>query len=249
MKQLILTDLRRFFKNKFIIVIAIVAVAIPLFGALAEVALLNLSDPPEGYRLQMSLLSIINDCFSLTSNCGLLILIMGCVLLDRDRKGGILRNKLICGKTRTQIYFSAFLCTLIFFLTCIIGYILVSVGINAIFFDFDVDYAGFGETLLKVISLGIVNIIFSSALATFLSLICQKTTALLQIAILFSITLIGTIFIICLVLTADDILDFVNTLEGITENKVYVTEMILYLIGAVGFTVWGWLAFQTREIK
>ena len=116
MIDLLKTDLKRAVKDKLFIVICIIAGAFAIITPLLyKVIFVVLKFDEEAMQeLEMLGMGIMNaksiffSSFSLGNNFGLILPIFVAIILCKDFSNGTIRNKIICGKSRTSIYFSLF---------------------------------------------------------------------------------------------------------------------------------------------
>lgn len=253
MLELLKVDLLRFFKSKITIVLLIVGFVLPFLSVLIVLLETNMVDRNGFGFIADQFLStpaeIISTNCSLTSDFGLVILIMGGILLDRDRKSGFLRNKLICGKTRTQVYCSNFIATFVFYLCFIVYSVFVSLFLNYIMVGFGTTEEDLTIQILKSIGLGLLGLIMASSLATFISLIMQKNTAVIVACGFFGITLIVSVIIAFIVLqNPDDVIDYILKADS-AQSTIYIFNACFNAFIAVLCGVLGFILFQKREIK
>lgn len=248
MKELIKTDLLRFFKSKMFWILLIVATALPFFSALLSRFIYDVVD------LDLSLetinpTTVISNSASFSGNFGFILMILGGILLDRDRKSGMLRNKLICGKTRTQVYFSQFIAITVFYLGLITYSTLITLGIDAVFFKIMNAYQGMAGDILLVILIRLLDLIMASAVATFISLVIQKSTALIEVIAIIGLSLLLSFVLLIFVFgNPEEALSLLNEIDG-NNTTMLVVSIVFDILIAAGATIWGFLAFQNTEIK
>ena len=110
MANLLKTDLRRILLDKLFIVCCILCVVFALFTPLLYaliVAILGVDI--EILALFTNAKSLFFTSFNPSGNFGLVVPILLAVVLGKDFSHGTVRNKIICGKKRRDIFFSMFL--------------------------------------------------------------------------------------------------------------------------------------------
>lgn len=106
MINLLLADLRKYSRTKMIYIIFIVIIVLNLFTVLLLSTLTDEYGAFNGYRL-------ILDSFNPSSNAGLLIYVFAGVLVSQEFSYGTIRNKIIAGHRRWQVYLSMTLSTIL----------------------------------------------------------------------------------------------------------------------------------------
>ena len=109
MLRLLKTDLLRVIKDKLFIVVCILCVGFALFTPTIYKLLELLLTEDEADILFGSLFQakdIFYASFSLTNNFGLILPILLSIIICKDFTYGTVRNKIICGHSRTNVFFS-----------------------------------------------------------------------------------------------------------------------------------------------
>ena len=110
MFDLIKTDFYRIFKSKTFFVILGIAVGLPILTALMVFGInkgfnLLIGEGGEDFAAINGKL-LISGIYGLSSNVGIILPIFLVIFVSGDVSNGLLRNKILVGKSRTQIYFS-----------------------------------------------------------------------------------------------------------------------------------------------
>ncbi len=140
MLNLLKNDLLRIIKDKTIIVIISIAVALafskPLINAL-PVYIFNSLNPENAVnvREEAAAFDLFLSSFSVTSAVGLLTPIFIIILIARDLNYGTIRNKIVLGYSRTKIYLSYFLTAFIAMVVVMFGYAILTLLFSFAFFN------------------------------------------------------------------------------------------------------------------
>ena len=154
MRELIQADLKRVIKDKLLLVLAILAVVFALITPLTFALVFSVIDVSEEPMLSelVSAKGMFFQSFSMTNNMGFIAPILLAIVLYKDFSYGTVRNKIISGKSRSQIFLSTFIvCSLV--LVCLIMLsAFITLGVSLIFFRF----AGADAELAKYIILAVI---------------------------------------------------------------------------------------------
>lgn len=252
MKELLRNDLKRFFLNKLTVILVIVAFAFPLFSCLIMRLPSMLSGTDFNNDSILNFDNTFNNVFSFTDGFGIILPIFGCVLLDADRKSGMQRNKLICGKTRTQVYLSQLISCMLYFLAGILIY----VASNFLFgFALLGGFSSRTETVdvILFILVGLIKFASFASFITFIGLRSQKSPIGLAIAYMFGVELLISILnIVVNTDRNDDLFDVLARMliggVGLTTPQI-ILDIFIYG-GVIAATILGGLSsYQKKDIK
>lgn len=171
MTRLLKSDFYRLLKSKLSIVTMIIAVVLPLLAALMiyVIGLLLESIDPESVGLLGGQV-LISSCFSFTNNFGIILPIFAAIFIMLDISSGTVRNKIILGYNRYQIYASHFIVTLTY---CLVGIALYA-GMTLAFSSLILGTIELTEAqLLSYVYyfiLGFISFALVASIATFFSL-------------------------------------------------------------------------------
>lgn len=111
MTRLLKADFKRFFKDKLFLVSCIIALVFsiinPLLYKLIFSSLLKFEMEELGMVLDLN--SLYFQSFSLSNNLGLIVPILIVIIIFKDFSFGTIRNKIIAGHNRTNIFLSLFI--------------------------------------------------------------------------------------------------------------------------------------------
>lgn len=274
MKSLLKADFRRILKDKLLIVMGILAVAFAAFTPLLYALMFSSMDAMDDALLSsfVSAKSHFFNAFSIGNNVGLIAPVLLAIALCKDFSYGTVRNKIISGKSRSQIFLSLFITCSVIFIAVMLLHAFVTLGISLIFFDYQADPFTLGDFGYFMASLGmsLLILLFVAALLSWLCA-CMKNVGLvivLYIAFNFLLALVSSILMVVIpILEATggsqntiDILTFINRINvanaisyiGVLDS--YTLDDVLYLtlpslIGILGFLSLGLWGFNKKDLK
>ena len=161
MRNLLKADFFRIFKDKLFLALCISVGALSIFTPLVYVGIDRLiSIDEEGVTSHLfCAVDLFGMLFSLTSVVGILVPVLTSIILNRDFKNGVIRNKLTSGKNRETTYLAALIENLILEIGFTIVFALIGFIISATFLPFSLktDYV-FSTELLHIFFIFIINI-------------------------------------------------------------------------------------------
>ncbi|MDY0345807.1 MAG: hypothetical protein WC215_00550 [Bacilli bacterium] len=180
MAKLLKLQLFRALKDKGTIVFMIITLVLGVFSMLFNFLLAN-SLGQGNIGLLGNLFDtnvLINSSFSLSSTPMVLLIIMGVVLLYKESGWGTIRNQVVAGYSKIQVYFANFLAMLIVLFTILFTYQLMTLGLGYVF-GFELGIANAAEfwAFLRSYSLNLLIFITEVAFMTFISLMFQNIIA------------------------------------------------------------------------
>lgn len=274
MNKLIKADLKRVFKDKLLIVLCILAVVFALITPLIFALLFSLVDVSNDPTLSslVSAKSLFFQSFSMTNNMGLIAPVLLAIVLNKDFSYGTVRNKIISGKTRTQIFLSTFTVCSVVLVAVIMLSAFISLGVSLIFFDYQPTPFGISDLGYFMASVGfeLLLLLFMSALLSFLCA-CSKNlgiTIVLYVAFTFLLMFVGSALQIAAVAVqfipnGELITDVLHVLERLNigmstayigTGDSYSLADVLYLTlpalaGIAGFVSLGIVGFNKKDLK
>ena len=203
MRNLLKADLKRAWKDKLFIVLFILAGVFALITPLLYKAIFALMSMEEALEMEAILGSQVNakvlffTSFSPSNNLGLILPILLAIVLCKDFSHGTIRNKVICGKSRTKIYFSLLCTCIIYMFAFILLHAILTLGISLLFFDYQptaFTASDFGY-LMASVALELVVYLFISALLIFF-IVSTKNAGIaivMYFAVNFILLIVGSI--------------------------------------------------------
>ena len=205
MTGLLKADFRRVFKDKLIIVMAIIAAVFAVITPALYVVILLASGgafDTAGMPMQMfgdifSAKTQFFSSFSMGNNFGLIAPVFLAIVLCKDFSYGTIRNKIIAGKSRSAIFMSLFTTCSVVFSGIMFLHSFLTLGISLIFFDYQYVPFTFDDFLYFVESLvlELLILIFISALLSYLCANMKNVglAIVLYIAVSFGLVMVGGI--------------------------------------------------------
>jgi ABC-type transport system involved in multi-copper enzyme maturation permease subunit len=275
MRELLKTDFRRALKDKLLIVLLISGGAFALFTPLLYKGILLTLDAISGAETADRALSLGFDAksqffilFSPANNFGMILPIFVVIILCRDFSNGTIRNKIICGKSRSSIFLSMFITCSALVCALILIHALLTLFISLILFKYQAEpftFADFGY-LMASIGFEMIFYIFISALLSFFVVFMKN--AVLSIVMYFvvniAMTIIGSITQLVSPFIGQDrpflheLLEFLNVSNVFTSLSIgsatYDLKTVLYLLlpnlvlsGLLIFL--GLVVFKKKDLK
>ena len=247
MGDILKNDLKRFFLSKLSIILVAVAFALPLLSMLVFKLPAIMLEEEDVFDGLIGTEYFLSSSFSYVSDFGIVLPIFGCVLLSKDRSSGMQRNKLICGKTRTQIYLSQLISCVLYFIAGIIIYASSNLLFGSIFFGGFADNVEFFDVFAFIL-IGIFKFITLASFITFVGLTTQKNPIGLTIAYMFVFEII--ISILSIVFAPDEV-EILDSLLGTIEMPIsdVIRNSIIYTVVTAGTIVGGIALYQKKDIK
>lgn len=235
MCDLLKNDLKRVWKDKLFLIICIIASVFALITPLLFKGIIMMADMEELLEMEGMLGLEINakmlffNSFSLGNNFALVLPVLLTIVLCKDFSQGTIRNKIICGKSRTSIYFSLFITCAIYMCAVILAQAVLTLLVSLLFFDYqatEFTANDFGY-LMASIGLEILVYLFVSAILVFM--IASMKNAGLAIVMYFVINfvclIVGSITQIALPFT-DPTNAVYGLLEFLNNANVFATTLI-----------------------
>lgn len=277
MCNLLKNDLLRIIKDKTIIVIIAIAVALaffrPLFTALPGF-IYNFLNPENtiNVREEAAAFSLFLDSFSATGAIGLLTPIFLIILIARDLNYGTIRNKIILGYSRTNIYLSYLIATLICFLVVMFGYAILTLLFSLAFFNPFPNNINVGPYIGHIFVMLFVYVVLYIFIISFvlylrISLKGNAATIAIYIVVLLSLELLGLSTFLISELFIDvygkvsfnffTFLSNINPIYYISEHtlvdKLYLSDLLWMIIPTLLYAslniFLGLLVINKKDIK
>ena len=176
MKLLIKSDFRKFFKDKMFLVVCILAVGFAVITPLLYQLVLGgmgeidpmVEDMVAGY---VTAKGQFFGAFSFGNNLGLVAPLLIGIILFKDFSYGTVRNKIISGHTRTNIFLSTFVVCSVAMIGIIFSHALLTLGFSLPFFDYQATPFVMADFWYLLESLGFELLVYLFA-AAFVSWLC-----------------------------------------------------------------------------
>ncbi len=269
MLNLIKTDLRRIVKDKLFMVIGIIGLGFAFITPLLMFAVTNLLDEKSAQMLGMSIDAkmLFFEAFNPVSDFGLVALVLLCFILCKDFSQGTVRNKIITGKSRFEVFTSSFIASSIILCALMLIYAFATLGISLIFFDYQSTSFTVNDFGYAVVTLmfKLMTFIVISALVSFLSVFMKNAglCMVMLLAITMLASIIGTVLSTAIMGVEDGIVK--NVLEILIKTNIFLSTVtgtgITYslsdvlcvvlshiVLGALFYGL-GVIAFSKKDIK
>lgn len=190
MRSILRADFFRMWKSKSTIIALIVACAAPLVINLLYFLIFIIGKSLSGEQdvdmlgLVINARTIISMAYSTGNNMGFIIPMFSAIFICSDMNSGMLRNKIIAGKPRKQIFFSYLICGGFLNVILITAYTTLLAAFSLLFFNYGLEFTG--EEVINLVFYiisGTVAYLFLSTVSLFFSL----TTGNSALSIIFTI--------------------------------------------------------------
>lgn len=275
MRDLLKADFRRVRKDKLLLVVGILAAAFAIMTPGLYALLFSFIGWEEGTFLFPNNAYAKNHffgAFSVGNDFGLVCPILMAIVLFKDFSQGTIRNKIISGKSRVQIFLSLFITCAVVMIGIILLHAILTLCFSLLFFEYQsAPFDGWDLLyLLESILFEIFVLLFYSAILSWLCVCMKNVGVVIILFIAFSLLLPLIGFITG---TAHSIMEAtdgnqstISILHFITRINVgrassyigigysYDLEDVLYLtfpplIGSAGFAGLGLLHFRKKDLK
>ena len=274
MRNLILSDIRRVWKDKLFLVACIIgaafAVVMPLFYQLIFMGM-------EDFNGDLLSAFITGkgqffSAFSPGNNFGLIVPVLLAIILCKDFSFGTVRNKIISGNRRSNIFLSMFTTCFIFLWGIIFTHALLTLGICLLFFDYQTEPFVMKDFLYLLESLCFAMLLYLF-ISAFVSWLCasMKNVGLVIVVYVAIVMVLSIIFMILEisisvleyeegkeatvnVLRFFQRINVFNSASYIGAGSSYSAEDVLYFtltptIGAGGMLGLGLQKFNRKDLK
>lgn len=193
MLNLVKADLFRIIKSKLAIVSLIIVAATPILvvGMYYGISLMmNVMDDSGELGLFINAKILMANSFSVSDNVGLVVPVFASIFVALDVSNGTLRNKVIAGHSRTSIYFSHLICSILYSVVMIVLYATLTTLLGLAFFDYGVEIdANEIKNIIYTIINGITTFAFMATIATLFALIIPSVAPAIIFTVLVAVAL------------------------------------------------------------
>ncbi len=231
MFDLLRTDFYRIFKSKVFYVLLGICFGLPLLTVLMVFGINKGGEALLGVDGDdFSLINgklLISGIYGLSSNVGLILPIFLVILVGGDMSNGLLRNKILVGKSKIQIYFSHLIVVTIIALICItINAIVISLlTFWLIPYGSDLNYIEIRSLIFYYI-LGTLSFVFISSLIVMMTLNFNHIVFPILLIVLFGIG----IMLLTQIINALDVEALLEMTNKIPKQLIPVIKNALYFI-------------------
>lgn len=277
MIRLLKSDYKKFFHDKLFLVVCILAFVFAVTTPLLYLAMISLTGEMDPVTEEM-LSGYVNTkgqffgAFSFGNNLGLIAPLLIGIILYKDFSYGTIRNKIICGHSRTAIFLSIFIvCTTTLF-GIVLAHALLTLGVSLPFFEYQstpFTTADFWY-LLESLFFEFLVYLFTAAFVSWLCVTIKNLgmIIIMYITVVFGFSTIAGIFQVGAIVLAsqsnmDKILDVIDFLQRINifnssatigmgtkyELKDVCYYVITPIVATIGILWHGNWKFNRKELK
>lgn len=266
MRELLKTDFKRIFKDTLFLVLMILAVVFAIISPVLSHTVVSFMQMDEFAENFIFAKTTYFDAFSTSSSMGLITPILLTVAICKDNSHGTIRNKIICGHSRTKVYLSRFITLCVYSVGIMLFYALLSLGVSLMFFNYQPEPFKWVDFWFLLLSTGLdmlVYILVASMIAFFtVSMKNAGLAIVLYIAALFVFIIVGTVTNLAVGLSFDEpsaVLVFIDNANVFSSSIIGVGES--YTVGeflsllipnsllAGGFFWLGLIIFKKKDLK
>ncbi|MBQ4269324.1 MAG: hypothetical protein IJB97_06735 [Clostridia bacterium] len=274
MLDLLKTDLKRVLKDKLFTVTCIIAAVFSVVMPLLYKVLYTMVElPPELGEMGGLAVDAKSLCFTTMmpgDNFGLILSVLLAIILCKEFGQGTIRNKIICGRSRTAVFLSLLCTCAIVLCGVMVAYGVLTLCVSLCLFDYqhaDVSFFQAAGYLLLSFGFEMVTYAFVAAMLTFFIVVMKNAglAVVLYVAAAFFCTLVGGIVggVMAFANPANELLyNFLQILTDINmftsaaigRGTAYSVQQVLCillpcLLGGAGFVALGLHVFKKKDIK
>lgn len=264
MKKLLKADLYSIFKSKLFIVSIILVIVYPLLMSLLYLGISNIVNvvvDGESMGVTFSAKSLFATSYSLSNDLGMVLPVFAADFILYDFRNGTLRNKIISGSTKSNIYLSHMICTAIFNFVMINLCSFFSLLFNSILLDGDFGFiANEMGYIAIIVGLGSLAFIFIGSITNLIAMSFKNIAPTLIFTIVSCVIfgLLGQLLVLLDVEKWGYILGIVPTysasyLSTVGLENVKIGIIIEGALALIGFSiiniVLGNILFKKTDIK
>lgn len=278
MTDLLKADFRRVKKDKMLIVMGILAVVFAMITPFLYMVILSTTGADENEMVSGMISNLVTGkaqffgSFSMGNNLGLIAPVLLAIVLCKDFSYGTVRNKIIAGKSRSQIYLSLQITCSVVLIAVMLLNAFITLGISLIFFEYQPTAFTISDFWYFLASLGfeILVLLFVSSLLSWLCANMKNVglTIVFYVAVAFLLIMVGTVTQMMLTLMGTsqieesvisllrffDRINVINSAAYIGMGTEYTAKDVLYLtipacFGIAGITGLGLRMFQKKDLK
>jgi len=269
MRELIRTDLRRILKDKLFLVVMLICALFGITTPILNKLIYSVVGMMEIAEISVYTKDMLFASFSPSGNIGLIAPILLTAVICKDFSQGTVRNKLISGKTRTEVFMSMFISSSVVTVGVMLVHAMITLIFSLPFFSFQADKFDAGSLFYILLSIlfEILVYIFISALVSFFAVL-MKSSALavvLYIGANFFFSIVGSATMIGVQFADPEnkllygVLEFLNSINLFTSRVIgygssYEWKQLIYVlvptvIGSALLVFFGNRIFGKKDLK
>ena len=231
MRDLLKTDLKRILKDKLFLVVLILGGVFALITPLLYEALVLAFDfSADEAGMLIDAKTLFFSSFSLGNNFGLILPILLSVVLCKDFIYGTVRNKIISGKRRSEIFLSMFISGTVVIVGVMLAHALLTLIVSLLFFPYqEAEFTGRSLSYFLIsLLLSLLIYVFVSALICFLSAFMKNVglVIVLYVAVNFFFSIVGAIVSVAAVFSTNASETTRKILEILQKANLYTATHI-----------------------
>lgn len=169
MHNLLKTDFKRFMKDKAMLVLYILCIVFTLFSTVLMKIILMISKNIEDFNFNYSAADALNSAVSPVNNTAFIIPLILSIILVKDYTHGTIRNKIITGNSKSSIFMSSWITTVIlgnifYFVNALLNW---GIGLALFGVPDGFDIVMVGETVLSILVASLAYTAFISLFVFF----------------------------------------------------------------------------------
>ena len=276
MTNLLKADFKKVYKDKLFMVVCIIGLVFAVLTPIINFGMLELLNS-QGMSEdlinsltggQITAKYIFFMAFSPANDFGLIMPILFAVILCKDFSQGTVRNKILSGKSRSQIFLSTYIVTTVMLVSLILVYAFMSLGVSLILFDYSTAPFTINDFWYALGSIGLwIAVYFAiSAIVCLIAYVIKNVglTIVMVIAVNMVLSLIGGLLTMAGGMLLANNPSLAKILTAIanaipfsvshgTGTEFVLLDVIVSLISsiamAVGFVFLGIKIFNKKDLK
>ena len=263
MNNLLRADFYSLLKSKLTYILIGISAGLPVFMIILYLVINNILNVDTGDgAISMGVFTgraVMFGNFSLTNNVGLIIPIFAAIFTLTDIRHGTIRNKIIFGASRVEIYFSHLIVSVVMCVVAsLISFAVLAAG-SAAFFEYGVEFdKAEAYNFIRCLITGILLFVYVASLSTFLSLVTKSMPLTITFTLLISVGLglIGALSAFVLDEKYQKLFYIIPTYVStvVSSSGEITTELFLYGLFSFLFfialnTVVGIVLFKKNDLK
>ena len=271
MRNLIKVDLKRIVKDKLFLVVIILGVVFAVITPLLNKVLLAMLPSDEMAGMEgllgsaLTAKGIFFSSFMPGNNFGLIFPVFMVIILCKDFSYGTVRNKILAGKSRLQIFLAMFVATAIVTCITVLAHALIALGTSLLFFEYQATpftASDLGYFLLSVL----FEMLLYCFISAMLSCICvamknMGLSIVTFVAVNFFFVIVGSITTTVRMtgIVENPFVTFLDKANLFTSTVIgggvtYGASDIAYIlipvfVGSAAFLTIGYLLFRKKDLK
>ncbi len=258
MNNLFKTDMKKMLTDKLVIISMCIVVGFALLMPFLLYAMDVINKeysqapyvpiPVRSYTMSLS--------FNLITNVGIVVTILITIMIGKEFTNGNIRNKIIVGNRRKNIFLSLFLSHFIILVSLMIISTIIMTLLSIAFLPYDTSGAATGELILDFflsLVLGILLISIYVAMGAFFTVALNKTALGIVVPIILSVFLFLLSSFLVNVPDTVKYLNFVQSLSSLNASHMTMAEFAIKCIPAFiltpTFLVSGMAIFDRIDVK